>query len=358
MKIIKYFLSIMVLFALATGCTQEKFDDLSFVDKIVTPSNLSILHEIDPDNSGKVTITPLGEGCSTFDIYFGDGTEEPATIFAGASTEHIYTDGQYTVKVVAHSTGGKVTEESFPLTLSFKTPENFEISVENDAVVSKKVNISAKADYAIEMSVLFKDLTDFIVVFALPGETVSHTYANPGDYEITVIAKSGSIVTLDSTFTFTVTEILGPVEAAPTPPERDTVISVFSEAYTDIAGTEFNPNWGQSTVVSTITVGGNNTIKYGNLNYQGTAFANPIDASSMGYLHLDMWTLDATAVNIFPISPGNEKAYALPITAGKWVSYDIPLSKFSDVVDLADIIQFKFDGTGGSTIYLDNIYFH
>ncbi|MFW5778256.1 MAG: T9SS type A sorting domain-containing protein, partial [Bacteroidota bacterium] len=43
---------------------------------------------------------------------------------------------------------------------------------------------------------------------------------------------------------------------------------------------------------------------------------------------------------------------------GEWVSYDIPLTAF-DGVDLADVIQLKFDGGEGSeTIYLDNLYFY
>lgn len=153
----------------------------------------------------------------------------------------------------------------------------------------------------------------------------------------------------------------GPAEAAPTPPARDAadVISVFSGAYTDLEGTDFNPNWGQSTVVTTEDIAGNATLKYANLNYQGTQFATPIDASGMDYIHVDMWTSDATAINFSLISSGPaETPYALPITSGTWVSYDIALTEYSGVVNLSDIIQFKFDGTAGSTIYLDNIYFY
>ena len=153
----------------------------------------------------------------------------------------------------------------------------------------------------------------------------------------------------------------GPTVAAPTPPVRNPayVISVFSNAYTNLSGTDFNPNWGQSTVVSNPVIQGDTTLKYANLNYQGTSFASAIDASAMGFLHLDMWTADATAVNVFCISTGPvEKSYALPITANQWVSYDIPLSTFTGV-DLTDIIQFKFDGGSGSeSIFLDNIYFY
>lgn len=148
-----------------------------------------------------------------------------------------------------------------------------------------------------------------------------------------------------------------PTVAAPTPliAEAD-VISIFSDAYTNVADTDFNPNWGQATVVTQEEVAGNNTLKYETLNYQGTAFANAIDISGMTMLHIDYWTTDSTGFNGFLISTGPaETAHAFTVTTGEWVSVDIPLSEFTDV-DLTDVIQMKFDGNG--TIYLDNIYFH
>lgn len=152
-----------------------------------------------------------------------------------------------------------------------------------------------------------------------------------------------------------------PTTAAPAPPVRDPedVMSVYSGAYTNIAGTDFNPNWGQSTIVSYVTIEGDETMKYGNFNYQGIQFATALDVTAMETLHVDMWTADATSVNIFCISTGPvETAYALPVTPNQWRSYDIPLSAFAGV-DLSDIIQFKFDGGSGSqTIYLDNLYFY
>ena len=152
-----------------------------------------------------------------------------------------------------------------------------------------------------------------------------------------------------------------PTVAAPTPPARDPgdVVSIFSDAYTNVAGTDFNPGWGQTTIVSFPQIQGNETMKYANFNYQGTQFAGSLNVTEMEFLHLDMWTADATSVNIFCISPGPvEVAFALPITPGQWVSYDIPLSAFAGV-NMADLIQFKFDGGDGSqTIYLDNIYFY
>jgi hypothetical protein len=67
-----------------------------------------------------------------------------------------------------------------------------------------------------------------------------------------------------------------PAAAAPTPPARDAadVISIFSGAYTDIAGSNFFPDWGQSTVVTTEVIAGDDTLKYANLNYEGTVAAH------------------------------------------------------------------------------------
>lgn len=159
-----------------------------------------------------------------------------------------------------------------------------------------------------------------------------------------------------------------PTVAAPTPPARVAadVVSIFSGAYTNIAGTDFNPGWGQSTVVSTIDIAGNSTLKYANFNYQGTALATPQDLTGMDYLHVDMWTADATVVQVTPInnngSPAEKLVSLTPVTPGQWVSYDIPLTSFtSSGMAMNGVFQMKFDGQAGktpSTIYLDNIYFY
>lgn len=149
-----------------------------------------------------------------------------------------------------------------------------------------------------------------------------------------------------------------PTSAAPTPSSDGAqVISIFSDAYTNVEGTDFNPNWGQSTQVTQELIAGNNTLKLANLNYQGIAFASSVDVSEKTMIHIDYWTADATTINLSLISTGPaETPYAVNVTTGQWVSLDIPLSDFSEVVDLKDVIQLKLDGNG--TIYLDNIYFH
>jgi len=148
-----------------------------------------------------------------------------------------------------------------------------------------------------------------------------------------------------------------PTTAAPTPTRNAAnVISVFSDAYTNVAGTDLNPNWGQSTVVSQIPVAGNNTLKYAGLNYQGIVLGSNQNVSGMDFLHLDIWTTNSTLLNVFLISPGPvEKPFGLTVPTSGWSSVEIPLSSFSPV-DLADIFQLKFEGNGD--IFIDNIYFY
>jgi len=147
-----------------------------------------------------------------------------------------------------------------------------------------------------------------------------------------------------------------PTTAAPTPTHPAAgVIAVFSNAYSVIAGTDLNPNWGQATVVSQVAIQGNNTLKYTGLNYQGLQLGSPQNVSAMSFVHLDFWTANSTTLKVFLISTGPvETAFTLTVPTSGWSSIDIPLSAFAPV-NLNDVIQFKFEGNGD--IYLDNIYF-
>lgn len=147
-----------------------------------------------------------------------------------------------------------------------------------------------------------------------------------------------------------------PTTPAPTPgyPAAN-VISIFSNAYANVPGTDLNPNWGQSTIVTQVPILGNNTLKYAGLNYQGVQFGSSQNVSSMSFLHIDYWTVTSTSLKVFLISPGPvETSFVLPVPTTGWAGIDIPLSSFAPV-NLNEVIQFKFEGNGD--IYLDNLYF-
>lgn len=148
-----------------------------------------------------------------------------------------------------------------------------------------------------------------------------------------------------------------PTSAAPIPPARAAgdVISIYGSAYTNITGINTNPSWGQNTVVTEVALAGDNALQYSNFNYQGTDFANNAqNISAMQFLHVDIWT-NAQSPNIYAISSGPEESKAISSIAGSWQSLNIPVAGLTG--NLNSVIQFKFDGGNGGTIYLDNLYF-
>lgn len=179
-------------------------------------------------------------------------------------------------------------------------------------------------------------------------------------YSLIKMKKTTLFHTLLSGMILSVTTLIAqPTVPAPTPPARPAakVISIFSDAYTNISGTDFSPWWGQSTLVSTVTIGSDNVLRYANLNYQGTQLRNSVNALTMKKLHVDVWTSNATLLQITPISPGpRERLVSLtPLRLNQWNSFDIDLTQFTGV-NFAEIFQFKIEGNG--TVYIDNLYFY
>ncbi len=152
-----------------------------------------------------------------------------------------------------------------------------------------------------------------------------------------------------------------PTTAAPAPAAlAANVISIYSDAYTNLTGTDFFPNWGQTSVVTDVLIAGNATKEITNLNYQGIALAAPIDVSGVSKLHLDVWsgaagTLSVGLITSAAASGGAALKTELPQTlAAGWNSLDISLTSFT-APNLAKIDQLDLVGTG--TIYYDNLYF-
>lgn len=361
MKIIKNSIKITLsLLFILVACTED-LRDTSFVDDITAPANVSAVYNITQDNSGSVTITPNADGAVSYEVFFGDGTAAPAIVSQGGSAKHVYAEGNYNIKVVAVNLNKVKTEVSQQLIVSFKAPQNLVVVIENDAAVSKKVNITANADFAtmFEFSSGETGVTQPVVSGNI-GQTISYTYQNAGTYDVSVEAKGGAIQTTKFDESFVVTEILAPVVSAATPPSRDAidVISIFSDAYTNVAGSDFYPNWGQATLYTAFNLNGNNIIQYSNLNYQGINIGATQNLSSMEFLHMDVWTANAADLDTYLISVGSgEKFIKKSLTKDNWTTINIPLKDFKDQgLSVNDIYQFKFVGSG--TVFIDNIYFY
>jgi hypothetical protein len=197
MRLFKYFFSVSFLILLVTGCKKEINDDTSFAQTGTSPDQLSALFEITQDNTGMVTITPNGTAANKYDIYFGDTTIAPVTVLAGKNITHKYGEGIYNVKLVAHSVSGKTKEATKQLTVSFRAPENLDFTITVDPANSMKISVSATALYETSFKVYFGDVPNEIPVSFNEGQSVTHTYAATGTYQVKVVALSGGAATAE-----------------------------------------------------------------------------------------------------------------------------------------------------------------
>jgi hypothetical protein len=191
---------------------------------------------------------------------------------------------------------------------------------------------------------------------------------------------AANTIFLDNIYFYRVPIQTAPTTAAPIPPTRaaSDVISIYGGTYTNLAGVNYSPDWGQSPPVvvnpSFNPGNGNLALAYTNLNFQGTEFAS-VDASSMEFLHVDIWVASGTnrQIKVSPINNGvgatgaAEVQVNVPLTPGSWNSVDLPKSSFTGMTwnaiqQMIFNAQFNGDGSANTTsrvdVYLDNIYFY
>lgn len=163
-----------------------------------------------------------------------------------------------------------------------------------------------------------------------------------------------------------------PSTAAPTPTVASAnVISMFSEAYTNVPVDTWKTVW-SSASFEDVTIAGNPTKKYTSLNFVGIeATTTPINATAMTHFHTDVWSANFTTFKIKLVDFGADGTFAggddveheITITnpnQSEWISLDIPLSDFTGLTTRAHIAQLIYVGvpTGSTTVYIDNVYFH
>jgi len=369
MKKIRTFYKALLILIVISSCKDET--NLEFLNDVALPSNIGVNFIVTQDNTGLVTITPFAEGATSFDIDFGDGSESE-NFANGESTQHVYPEGNYTVGVVATNLIGESAEITQELVISFQAPRNLEVSIENDVAVSRKVNITATAEFAATFE--FYSGEDGIVqpvVTGNIGDEISYDYAAPGVYAVKVVAKGGAIETTEYTEDFEVTEILAPITRAPSPPGRspEDVISMYSDQYQQTTVDSYTTSWSVVALQEEVAIEGNQTLVYRDLAYAGIITETaPINAAAMEMVHFDVWS---TNVNAFKIKfvdfngtgyNGGTDNIEFEVSntidqEGEWVSFDLPLSDFTDV-PFSDINQTVISADPVGTVFIDNLYFY
>ena len=228
------------------------------------------------------------------------------------------------------------------------------------------VTVVAKPSYfSFESSNSDVAVTDDLGIVSVIGTgeaTITASIAN--------VAAEGSLgLTVTRTFDF-----------APLPPQRDPadVISVFSDAYANIAVDYFNGFFipdGQTTQggAPPLDLNGDMVINYTDLNFVGIGFFDdvpPVNATDMTTLHLDIKVNEAIDPGDFIRlellnSVGNNQtsgSYTIDgsaLTTDQWVSFDIPLTDFTGLTDRSQLgLLFFISDSTISDIFVDNIYFY
>ncbi len=158
-----------------------------------------------------------------------------------------------------------------------------------------------------------------------------------------------------------------PSGPAPTPTHAaGDVISMFSAAYEDQPVDSWNPYWQWSTTqISDYYIDGDATILYSFLNFVGITFdSNPINASEMTHLHMDIFAPVGTNFSVEVVGvPGSQKltfdADSDPaFVAGDWSSLDIPLEDFVAGADWSAVRQLVLSTDDAQLVLMDNVYWH
>lgn len=301
------------------------------------------LINLGPSVEQKITVNPVQSGWNSFDI--------PLTSF---NTINLSSIGQ--LKFVANPFGSSTVyldniyfwkSAGTPTITGFSVPTKY-LGDAAFALTAPTSNSTGAFTYTSSNTSVATISGNMVTIVGVGNTTITANQAADATY------SAGSVNTILSV------RYAAPSTAAPTPTYSSSIVkSLYSDAYTNVGGTDWNPNWGQSTVVTPITISGNNTLRYDNLNYQGVQFAAGVDASAYNHLHFDLYTPNCTAFDLFLINtPGGEQSITVNPTANGWNSFDIPLASFN-AINLANIGQIKLVGTpsGSSTVFLDNIYF-
>ncbi len=166
-----------------------------------------------------------------------------------------------------------------------------------------------------------------------------------------------------------------PTMAAPTPPTRDAadVISLYSNAYTNITVDTFYAAFSDGAGQTAEQVAGDDVLRYEDLNFAGIeTITETVDLSSMTNFHIDVWTATSfdfiTGVVDFGgdgfggANPDTRGDARTTLTAGQWTSIDVTIADLQAAgltatpTDFSQLILDVVDVLG--TVYVDNIYFY
>ncbi len=345
----------LLIFFVILGCAEDD-NDTGFINGIQIPSNLALEVILSQDNSGLATITPSGESVASFTLDFGDGSET-VEITPGNSVDHIYAEGSYTANLRAVNLNGETAEFTQAVEISFLPPENLVVTILPVAGDNFSIQVSAEADLAIGFEVLFGDVADETPTPLMVDETITHTYPDVGEYQLTVTALSGG----SETISVTETVIIDNPVTLPIDFESETVQYVFEDFGGGFGSRIDNPDpSGENTsgkVAEFFKEPGAET-------FAGTVLTlgAPIDFTDLQAFTMNSWSPLAGVTVKLKLENISDPAISAEIDAttsatNAWETLSFDFSSADLTQEYSKVIVFfDFGNTGnGDTFYFDNI---
>ena len=134
MKKSLHLIKTLLLSLLLIGCVEEKNENYDFIQTISDPQNISAEIYVD-ENTGTVSVTPMGEGVVLYEINFGEDSAEIELVDPGESVDHSYLiEGIYTITISGYGLNGSVVQTSYEVDIPFIVPESLVIQNFEDGV--------------------------------------------------------------------------------------------------------------------------------------------------------------------------------------------------------------------------------
>lgn len=360
MNLLKNISLFIIVLLIAVSCKKDT-DNLDYLNGVTAPSNVNVHFDITQDNTGLVTIIPGAEGVTEYLVTFGDVDDEtPLQYGLTEKITHIYEEGVYSVGITASGLTGLSTKIVQDLTVTFLPPENLDVTVSQDVANPSIVSVVATVDLATVLEIYFGDVQDEVPVLAAPEEVVTHTYAEPSDYVIKVIAKNGGSATLEYSKTVTVPEGSDPVN-----------LPIDFESFTVNYGFE---NFGNatSTVIDNPDASGINTSARvaqfvkpaGAETWAGSLLTleNPIDFSVNKLFKMKVWSPKSGAtvkLKVENLETGDiaHEVDAITTTNNQWEELSFDFSAIDINNDYQKLVFFFDFGNVGddATYYFDDV---
>ncbi|MBE2280191.1 MAG: T9SS type A sorting domain-containing protein [Ignavibacteriaceae bacterium] len=316
---------------------------------------------------------------------FENGDNPPVQIIpnpAPAGVNTSATVAKFTVRVAGAPWAGTITQNQGVFTLD-STNCTIKImvwkSVISDVGIKFEANLASTGEIKVANTLVnqWEELTfDFSGRIGAPSSTNIDALIVFPDFNA---RTTEHIVYFDNiTFSPILAGPTTPTVAAPTPTyPSGNVISLFSNAYTNVLVDTWSASWDQADVED-VLIAGNDTKKYTNLVFAGIEFTTqPVNATTMTHFRMDIWTPDPTALPaVFRIKlvdfgangvfgGGDDTEHELifnastnpPLVTGNWLTFNIPFTAFTGLVNRGHLAQMIISGDP-NTVFVDNVLFY